>query len=186
MQEEDNPDVPKGFSSLLTGSIIPILLFLALLWIGVRFLIPTVDYREATEVKTVSVDHLHEGVNTDWRRDYEFFLVQEGQFLFALSARDKYAEKLIHQKALVNWIPDRGQFVEQTWGSIYDTRGNPAGGPATWSLDRLALHLNEMGEVIVDPRNIQNMDGEVHHFNKRYFVDENLRRVEPFFLKIPR
>jgi hypothetical protein len=185
MQEEENPDVPKGFSSLLTGTILPVLLFLALAWIGVKFLIPAVDYKEFTEVKTTSLDHLHEGVNTEWRRDYDFFLVREGHDLFALSARDKYSEKIIHQKGLVNWNSDRGQFIEQNWGSVYDPRGNPVGGPATWSLDRLALHLNEIGEVVVDPKNIQNMDGEVRSVNNWFTVDESLRRVDPFILKIP-
>lgn len=185
MTEEENPDVPKGFSSLLTGTIIPVLLFLAFLWIGIKFLIPAVDYKELSEVKTVSFDRLHEGVNTDWRRDYEFFLVKEGHFLFALSARDKYAEKAIHQKSLVNWVPDRNQFVDQAWGSLYDQRGNAAGGPVTSALDRFALRLNEMGEVIVDPKRFQNMDGDVRHLNNQYWVEEPLRRVEPFIIKIP-
>jgi hypothetical protein len=183
--EEENPDVPKGFSSLVTGTIIPVLLFLAFLWIGIKFLVPVVDYKELSEVKTVSFDLLHEGVNTDWRRDYDFFLVREGHFLFALSARDKYAEKMIHQKSLVNWVSDRNQFVDQAWGTNYDERGNAVGGPAASALDRLALRLNEMREVVVDPKSIQNMDGEVRHVNNQYIVDESLRRVEPFIIKIP-
>ncbi|MBI1824493.1 MAG: hypothetical protein HYR80_10330 [Nitrospirae bacterium] len=185
MQEEENPDVPKGFSSLLTGTVFPVLLFLAFVWIGVKFLIPAVDYKELSEVKTVSIDQIQAGVNTAWRRDYDFFLVKEEHAIFALSARDKYAEKLIHQKALISWVPDRSQFVEQTWGSLYDLKGNAVGGPATWALDRLAVHLNEVREIIVDPKNVQNMDGEVRHLGNSYIVDETLRRVEHFVIKIP-
>jgi hypothetical protein len=185
MEEEVNPDIPKGFSSLITGTVLPVLLFLAAAWIGIRFLIPTVDYHELSEVRTVTPDSLREGVNTDWRRDHDFFLVRENHVVYAVSARDKYAEKLIHQRALVNWSPDRSEFVEQSWGSLYDQRGNATGGPATWALDRLALHLNETGEIIVDPKNIQNMDGDVRQINRKFGVDESIRQVEPYVIRFP-
>jgi hypothetical protein len=183
--QEENPDVPKGFSSLITGTVIPLVLFLAFLWVAAKFLIPTVDYKETTEVKTAPLASFREGVHSDWRKEDHFFIVKEGHVLFALSATDKYAEKIIHQTALLNWIPDRNQFVEPSWGSFYDRHGNPAGGPATLALDRLALRLNEMGEVIVDPGNVQNMDGEVRRVKDQYRVEESLREVEPFFLKTP-
>jgi len=183
MTEEVNPDIPKGFSSLVTGTIIPVILFLALLWIGIKFLIPAVDYREISEVRTVTPDKLHDGVNTDWKKDYDFYLVKEGNVLFAVSARDKYAEKTLHQKSLINWNPDKKQFVDQAWGSVYDQEGNAIAGPTTWALDRFGLHTNEMGEVIVDPKIVQNVDGEVRRQPTGYRVEESARRVEPYFLK---
>ncbi len=183
--QEENPDVPKGLSSLITGTVIPVLLFLGLLWVGVKFLIPTVEYKEPAEVKTGPLTRFHEGVNTEWRIDYEFYIVREGHVLFVLSAKDKAAENIFHQKALVMWVPDRDQFVEQNHGSLYDRRGNAVGGGTVWPLDRLAVRLNDAGEAIVDPRNVQNMDAETKKVNDQYNVEEGSREVEPFFLRIP-
>ena len=183
--QEENRDVPKGFSSLITGTVIPVILFLSLLWVGIKFLNPTVEYKEPTEVKTSPLAQFHEGVNTGWRNDDEFYIVRTGRVLFVLSAKDKYVEKIFHQEAFVNWIPDRNQFVDQGRGSLYDRWGNAVGGPTMWTLDRLALRLNEGGEVIVDPRNVQNMDGETKPLNHQYRVEESVREVEPFFIRIP-
>ncbi|MHB8483236.1 MAG: hypothetical protein ACYDBV_10985 [Nitrospiria bacterium] len=183
--QEENPDVPKGFSSLITGTVIPVILFLSLLWVGMKFLNPAVEYKEPTEVKTAPLAQFHEGINTGWRKDDEFYIVRTGRALFVLSAKDKYVEKIFHQEAFVNWIPDRDQFVEQIRGSLYDRFGNAVGGSTRWTLDRLAVRLNDAGEVVVDPRHVQNMDGETRQVNNQYRVEESVREVEPFIVKIP-
>ena len=175
----------KGFHSWFLARLIPFLFLVMAVWVGVRFLLPTVDYHEPTEIRTAPVSSFAPGVDSRWSRDYEFFLVREGKGLFAVSARDKYTEKTFHQKALIHWRPETQQFVETGSGSLYDERGNAAGGPTRWPLDRLALRINDAGEVVVDPKNVQNMDGDVKKTGNIFGVEETIRETEPFVLRLP-
>lgn len=182
--QEPQSDV-KGVLSWLTITFIPVLFLLVGGWLAVRFLLPAVDYHEPSEVRTLRLEAITPGVHVQWLREGEFFLVREGNFIYVLSAKEKYADKYFHQKVLLNWNAERNLFVEQTWGSLYDKKGNPAGGPTLWTLDRLALRLNDAGEVMVDPKNIQDLDGEIRKTAKGSAVDEALREKEPFVLRVP-
>jgi len=85
--------------------------------------------------------YLRDGVYADFR-DQGFFIVRQGERLFALSAI------CTHRKCKLDVEPDRS-FYCHCHGSTFDSGGRVTHGPARRDLPQLATSLNEKGELLV-------------------------------------
>jgi Rieske Fe-S protein len=76
-------------------------------------------------------------------RNQGFFVVRQGDKLFALSAI------CTHRKCTLASEPDRS-FYCKCHGSTFDAGGHVTKGPAKRDLPRLSAYTNEQGRLIVD------------------------------------
>jgi Rieske Fe-S protein len=83
-----------------------------------------------------------DGVYSNFR-DQGFFVVRQGDKLFALSAI------CTHRKCTLASEPDRS-FYCKCHGSTFDAGGHVTKGPAKRDLPRLSAYTNEQGRLIVD------------------------------------
>lgn len=82
-----------------------------------------------------------EGVYTAFR-EQAFFIVRQGEKLFALSAI------CTHKKCKLNAEPDRS-FYCPCHGSIFDAKGHVTEGPAKRDLPVYTTFVNENGQLLV-------------------------------------
>ena len=83
-----------------------------------------------------------EGVYSNFR-DRGFFVIRQGDKLFALSAI------CTHRKCTLAAEPDRS-FYCKCHGSTFDPGGHVTKGPAKRDLPVLATFTNEQGQLVVD------------------------------------
>ena len=83
-------------------------------------------------------------VDERWKPTQRFFVVREGDSIYALSAR------CAHLGCTVNWFGDQRIFKCPCHGSEYHSNGTNFAGPAPRPLDRFRIELSVDGQLIVD------------------------------------
>ena len=95
---------------------------------------------DAGPISAYAADGIYSGF-----RDQGFFVVRDGQKLFALSS------VCTHRACELNPAPDRSYHCK-CHGSMFDANGKVTRGPARRDLPILAARTNEQGHLLVDVR----------------------------------
>ncbi len=103
----------------------------------------TPTMRSGKQLDVGAVSDFTQGVDDRFARTERVVLVREGEKLFAMSA-------ICTHKACILKKRTEAELKCPCHGSHFSLEGKPLGGPATGTLPRFAIRLNEAGHVIVD------------------------------------
>ena len=147
-----------GVSSLLTA-------LASTLYANFRFFFPKVLYEPPFRVKVgFPQDYQADTVSDRWVKDHRIWIVREDDRLYALLA------VCTHLGCITGFVSAERLFKCPCHGSNFSIAGDPLTGPAPLPLYRLALSLDDDGQIIVD-RAVR--EGRPEERNRR-----------PFFLEV--
>lgn len=142
-----------------------------------RFYFPNVLYESPKVFKIGKPEDYPVGLSEKWKKERQIWVVrnESGTYVMISICR--------HLGCTPNWFDDKKVFLCPCHGSIYDIAGNVLGGPAPKLLWRTAIKIDPVdGQIVVDFNHRQ--DPEPVSTENGLRVDEALREVEPFFLKV--
>lgn len=156
-----------GFMATVGGSMVSLF----------KYMFPNVLYEPPTVFKIGRPEDYGIGVNEQWKRDGQFWVVKNERGLYVMIAICR------HLGCTPNWYADQQLFRCPCHGSIYDINGNVRGGPAPRGFWRAVISLDPVDKQIVvntairhDPDPASTPDGLI--------VEEARWEVEPYFLKV--
>ncbi len=142
-----------------------------------RYFLPSVLYEKPSIFKIGRPSDYPIGISEKWKREHQVWVIKNEQGIYAMISICR------HLGCTPNWFEDRKLIVCPCHGSIYDINGNVLGGPAPRTLWRAALSIDPIdGQIVVDLNRRQDL--EPKSTKGGLFVDESLREIEPFFLKV--
>ncbi len=156
-----------GFSAALGGSALA----------SFKYMIPNVLYEPPTIFKIGRIEDFGMGVTDRLKKERQIWVVRDPDGLYVMVSICR------HLGCTPNWIGDQQLFRCPCHGSIYDISGNVLGGPAPRTLWRTALNLDPTDRQIIVSF-LARQDPEPRSTPGGLVVEEKIRRVEPFFLKV--
>ena len=112
--------------------------------IVVRFFFPRVLFEPGTRFRIGVPADFAPGVDERFKQSHRIWVVREPGRLFAIYA------KCTHLGCTPNWIEAENKFKCPCHGSGYDREGRNFEGPAPRPMDRVAIALDEEGQIVVD------------------------------------
>ncbi|HZX48492.1 MAG TPA: ubiquinol-cytochrome c reductase iron-sulfur subunit [Nitrospirota bacterium] len=142
-----------------------------------RFYSPNVLYETQKVFKIGKLSDYPEGLSEKWKKERQIWVVRNERGLYVMISICR------HLGCTPNWFQDKNAFLCPCHGSIFSIEGNVLGGPSPRLLWRAAVKIDPTDEqIIVDFNHRQDPDPMSTEQGLR--VDEALREVEPFFLKV--
>ena len=142
-----------------------------------RFYFPNVLYETQKIFKIDKPSDYPAGLSEKWKKERQIWVVRNERGMYAMISICR------HLGCTPNWFQDKQVFLCPCHGSIYDIQGNVLGGPAPKLLWRVALKIDPIdGQIVVDFNHRQDPEPVSTEHGLR--VEEALREVEPFFLKV--
>ncbi len=153
----NDPDSRRGFVGRVFTWLGVSTLFASLassLYANFRFFFPKVLYEPPSKFKAGRPGDYQAGVSDRWAKDYQVWIVRDGDQLYALS------RVCTHLGCLTGWFANEGLFKCPCHGSNFSLPGDPVAGPAPVPLYHLALSLGNDGQLVVDKARRENRPGE--------------------------
>lgn len=143
---------------------------------SLKYLFPKVLYEPPAVFKIGRQEDFGLGVDTRFMKERRIWVVRDEEGIYVMLGICR------HLGCTPNWLQDQQLFRCPCHGSIYDIYGNVLGGPAPRTFWRAAVSLDTEGRIVVNTIDRQDMDPK--STPRGLVVDEEIRRVEPYILKI--
>jgi cytochrome b6-f complex iron-sulfur subunit len=141
--------IARAFTWIGLGSLAASLASTA--YANFRFFFPKVLYEPPAQFKAgLAGDYAPGTVSDRWAKEYQVWIVREGDSLYALLT------VCTHLGCLTGFFPAESLFKCPCHGSNFSLDGDPVAGPAPVPLYRLALSLSEDGQIVVDKNRREN------------------------------
>ena len=142
-----------------------------------KFYFPNVLYETQKVFKIGKLSDYPEGLSEKWKKERQIWVVRNERGLYVMISICR------HLGCTPNWFQDKQAFLCPCHGSIFSIEGNVLGGPSPRLLWRAAVKIDPTDEqIVVDFNHRQDPDPMSTEQGLR--VEESLREVEPFFLKV--
>ncbi len=142
-----------------------------------RFYSPNVLYETQKVFKIGKLSDYPAGLSEKWKKERQIWVVRNERGLYVMISICR------HLGCTPNWFQDKNAFLCPCHGSIFSIEGNVLGGPSPRLLWRAAVRIDPTdGQIVVDFNHRQDPDPVSTEQGLR--VEEALREVEPFFLKV--
>ena len=142
-----------------------------------RFYFPNVLYETQKVFKIGKLSDYPEGLSEKWKKERQIWVVRNERGLYVMISICR------HLGCTPNWFQYKQAFLCPCHGSIFSIEGNVLGGPSPRLLWRAAVKIDPTDEQIVVDFNHRH-DPDPMSTEQGLRVEESLREVEPFFLKV--
>jgi cytochrome b6-f complex iron-sulfur subunit len=142
-----------------------------------KFMFPNVLYEPPTIFKIGKPEEYPMGVTEKWKKEGQFWVVRNERGIYGMISICR------HLGCTPNWFSDQDMFRCPCHGSIYDPMGNVRGGPAPKTLWRPSITVDPVDKQLIVNTGIR-QDPDPKSTAEGLMVDEALREVEPFFVKV--